>query len=423
MTFDLFHRRWGLFLHYGIYSNGEYHEQEQWRLEIPREKYVDKYFPLFTAESFDADAIVRFAQKVGMEYLVITTKHHDGFCLWDTVLSDYKATKSPAGRDLIGEISEACARHGLPLGLYYSVADWHHSNYPNRGLQHELQPQAQDDPDPEKYMEYLRGQVEELCSNYGPLALWWWDINRLDIKAPDLNDRIRRLQPGIMINSRGFDEGDFDNAERERNIARSQTDQGNRMVEACTSVGWASWGWRRHEVYYTPRKLMQQHAGIWARGGNFLLNIGPKGDGSLPEKSCAIVEKIADWRERIREAFDQTRYFETNLWGLRLVFTYHENALYQILLDDPMLDGVVLPHISEAPASTVLLNTGQSCNVVMTESPRLASIKTPVLHVLDLPAEELANEVMVIRYEMTKDAIAHFIREISEGQTREAFGG
>ncbi|MBD3305541.1 glycoside hydrolase [candidate division KSB3 bacterium] len=423
MPFDLFQRRWGLFLHYGIYSNGEYHEQEQWRRDIPREECVAKYFPQFTAESFNADAIVEFAQKVGMEYLVITTKHHDGFCLWDTALTDYNAAQAPAGRDLIRELSEACAQHDFPLGFYYSVADWHHPNYPNRGLQHELPPQPQDEPDVEKYMEYLRGQVEELCSNYGPLTLWWWDINRLEVEAPDLNDRIRELQPGIKINCRGFDEGDFDNAERERNIAASQADEVYRPVEACTSVGWASWGWRRLEVYYTPRKLMQQHAGIWARDGNFLLNIGPTGDGRLPEKACRIVEKISDWRERVREAFQGTRYFEVSLWGLRLVFTYREDALYQILLDDPMLDGVVLPHISETPTSSVLLNNGEKCHVVMAHSPRLASIKTPVLHVLDLPAEELANEVMVIRHEMKKDAIAHFIREISEGQTQEAFGG
>lgn len=418
--FDLFQRRWGLFLHYGIYSNGGYHEQEQWKLAWERQAYIAEYFPRFTAEQFDAEAIVEFARQVGMEYLVITTKHHDGFCLWDSALTDYKATRAPAGRDLIREISEACAKHRFPLGLYYSIADWHHTNYPNQGRPHELPPQPQDDPDANRYLEYLRGQVEELCTGYGPLAVWWWDINRLGPLAPDLNDHIRQLQPGIQLNPRGFDPGDYDNAEREHSIAQKREEK-RRPVEACNSVGWGSWGWRKYEVYYSPRSLISQHASIWARGGNFLLNIGPQGDGSLPEKSCSLVKQIAEWRGKIREAFQDVQYFETELWGLRLVFTYREDSLYQFLFDE-QLDGVVLPHFLEEPASVTLLNTGEGCNIVMSPSPRLATIKDPVLHVLDLPIEKLSNEVPVIRYRLNKQAIAHFIREISLGKTEAAFG-
>jgi len=270
-----FEKRFGMFIHWGLYSIPGWHEQHQWRGRIERDQYV-KLAQQWNPVKFNPDQWLDLLEETGMKYICITTKHHDGFCLWDTKQTSFNTMNTPYGKDTIGMLAEACQNRNIPLCLYYSIADWHHPNYPNQGRHHELPPQPQDSPDWEKYLDFLKEQVRELCTNYGEIHGFWWDMNVPQHKDPSINDMIRRLQPKAVINNRGFDEGDFGTPERD--FERDESIGFDRPTEACQSVGMESWGYRKDEDYYTDRHLMRSIDRYLARDANYLLNVGPTGE-------------------------------------------------------------------------------------------------------------------------------------------------
>ena len=212
----------------------------QWRGRVPRTEY-EKLRQQWNPTKYDPDAWLDLAQSAGMKYVCLTTKHHDGFCLWDTKQTDYNTMHTPYGQDVLRMLADACHRRDVPLCLYYSIADWHHPNYPNQGRHHELPPQPGDDPDWDKYLEFLRAQVRELCTNYGTIHGFWWDMNVPKHVDPSINAMIRQLQPDAVINNRGFDEGDFGTPERD--YEKDAAVAFDRPTEACQSVGTESWGY------------------------------------------------------------------------------------------------------------------------------------------------------------------------------------
>ncbi len=250
------HKRFGLFIHWGIYAIPGWQEQHQWRGRVPRDEYVklaDQWNPV----RFDPDAWLDLAAESGMQYVVLTTKHHDGFCLWDTEHTDYNTMNTPYNRDVLRQLADACQRRNVPLGLYYSIADWHHPNYPNQGRHHELPgPKPGDEPDLMRYLDFLRAQVRELCTRYGEISCFWWDMNVDQHVDPSVNTMIRELQPGAVINNRGFDEGDFGTPERDPGKSGEERSFEG-LTEACQSVGIESWGYRVDEDYYTDRHLIR----------------------------------------------------------------------------------------------------------------------------------------------------------------------
>ena len=151
-----FQKRFGMFVHWGLYSIAGWHEQLEWRGGVPRAQY-EKYFSQWNPKHYNPDAWLDLAQSAGMEYICFTTKHHEGFCQWDTKLTDFNVMNTPYGKDALRQLADACHRRNFPLCLYYSVADWHSPLYPNQGRTHELQPQPGDHPDLEKYVEFVRG--------------------------------------------------------------------------------------------------------------------------------------------------------------------------------------------------------------------------------------------------------------------------
>ena len=230
---NLFERRLGMFVHWGVYSVGGVHEQEWMRRGMSKADYED-YARRFTGERFDPDAWVDAAESFGAEYIVLTAKHHDGFCMWDTAMTDWKATRTPFGRDAVAELSAACRRRGMRLGLYYSNPDWHHPNAFNPLSTHQLPaPNPGDVPDMAKYRAYVKAQIGELLTRYGEIVCLFWDIPP-HIVDPEMNALARRLQPGIMINNRGWsDDGDYSTPERDWG------DQGSapaRFAEVCDSL-------------------------------------------------------------------------------------------------------------------------------------------------------------------------------------------
>jgi len=203
-----FEDRFGMFVHWGIYAIPAWHEQIQWRKPVAKADYV-KLVPQFNPVRFDPDKWLDLVQSTGMKYITITAKHHDGFCMWDTKQTDYNIMNTPYSRDVLKMLAAACHRRGVRLCLYYSCPDWHHKHSINFGASHQLDhPNPGDEPDLLKYIDYVRRQVRELCTDYGEISAFFWDIPP-NILIPDLNELLRELQPGIMINDRGYGKGDY----------------------------------------------------------------------------------------------------------------------------------------------------------------------------------------------------------------------
>ncbi len=386
-------KRFGMFIHFGIYSQTAWHEQAQMRLGIPKNEYV-KLAESFDPKDFSADEWVRFAKESGAQYICFTTKHHDGFCMWDTKYTDYKITNTPFGRDILKELSEACERHGILLELYYSCPDWHYKHSVNQGGSHELPvPNDGDEPDEEKYVEYVKNQITELMTGYGKISALFWDIPPVRCD-PSVNELVRRLQPDILINDRGYDKGDYSTPERDECIRGASFE---RLCEACQSVGMHSWGYRENEDYFTSRSLMASVSSILIKGGNYLLNIGPKPDGTLPTISKRIFSEVGDWYKRIYESIFDTKF--VSLGGYN--YTYKGNMLYLHLPPAYGSSGVVLRPLTVCPKKAVLLNNGHRIDAEVAYTPFDYNGKdnSPHLRLYGIPSEMLVNENMVIRLE------------------------
>ena len=394
-------------MHWGLYAIPGWHEQHQWRGRVPRDEYVklkDKWDP----QQFDPDAWLDVAESAGMEYLILTTKHHDGFCLFDTKETAFNTVNSPYGKDLMAELAEACHRRHFTLGFYYSCADWHHPNYPNQGRHHELDVQPGDDPDLQKYLVFLKGQVRELCTQYGELGAFWWDMNVDEHVDPSINDMIRELQPNAVINNRGYDEGDFGTPERDYNPELDAELGFGRMTEACQSIGKESWGYREGEDYYTDRHLMRSVDRYLARDSNYLLNVGPRADGTLPDEAVSVLGRIGAWYQRVSEAFQDVSPATSLTTNRDVLLTRRDNDLYVHLVNDPISTGVHLPPIDVLPTRAVLLNTGESVAYHVDLVPSNHIERNPYLRIAGLPSNQLSNTVMVLKLSFERD-VASFV--------------
>jgi alpha-L-fucosidase len=393
-----FQKRFVLFVRWVFYAIEGWHEQDQWRRRIPRAEYV-KLAARWNPTKFNPEAWLDAAEGAGMSYLCLTTKHHDGFCLFDTAQTTFNAVNTRYGRDIVRLLADACHRRKFPLCLYYSIADWHQPTYPNQGRHHELPPQPGDDPSLPKYLEFLKAQVRELCTNYGELHGFWWDMNVDQHVDPSINAMIRRLQPKAVINDRGFDEGDYGTPERDFTKEGAPVLSFDKRTEACQSIGMESWGWRVDEDYYTDRHILRSIARYLARDANYLLNVGPLPDGTLPPEALGFLQRIGQWYHHVREALEGTVPASHLTANRDVLLTRRGNNLYVILHADPRGDAVKLKPLATLPRRATLLNTDAPIKCSVDLVPSEHGEQGHYLRLTKLPANEFANTVLVVKLE------------------------
>jgi alpha-L-fucosidase len=302
--------RFGLFVHWGLYALPARHEWVKNRERLNDEHY-DRYFRHFDPDLYDPAAWARDAKAAGMKYVVLTTKHHEGFCLWDSALTDYKATNTPARRDLLRPFVEAFRAEGLKIGFYHSLIDWHHPDFTVDAVH----PQRDDEAaraanagrDFARYRDYLHGQVRELLTNYGPIDIIWYDFSypnfpnggkgRDDWDSVGLEKLTRELAPNILINDRLDLPGSADLLTPEQYQPRAWMERdGQRVVwEACQTLN-GSWGYDRDNLdWKSPELLVRLLVDTVAKGGNLLLNVGPTGRGEFDPRARQTLAAIGEW--------------------------------------------------------------------------------------------------------------------------------
>jgi alpha-L-fucosidase len=396
-----FEKRYGMFIHWGLYSIPAWHEQHQWRGRVPREEYV-KLREQWNPYKFNPDKWLDIMEMAGMKYITITTKHHDGFCLWDTKQTQFNTMNTPYKKDIIGKLSEACHKRDVPLCLYYSIADWNHPNYPNQGRHHELAgPEKGDQPDWDRYMGFLKAQVRELCSNYGEIHGFWWDMNVPKHSDPTVNDMIRKLQPKAVINNRGFDEGDFGTPERDYETTVKETGF-ERATEACQSVGMESWGYKKDEDYYTDLHLERSIDRYLSGGANYLLNAGPTALGLIPGEAHAILKRLGKWYNNIKESYEDVKQVSHTLPGHNARLTSRGNTLYVHLSRDTPGNVIKLKPLTVLPVKAVLLNDGRKVECSVNSCPSDHLEQKGYLRLRNLPANDMSDSVMIIRLDFDR---------------------
>lgn len=392
-------KRFGMFVHWGLYSIPGWHEQHQYRARVERSEYV-KLIHQWNPTRFEPNQWLDLLEEAGMKYLCVTAKHCDGFCLWDTKQTAFNVMNTPYNRDIIGMIADSCHKRDIPLCLYYSIVDWNNPNYPNQGRSHELQPQPHDSPNQAKYIEFVREQVRELCTNYGEIHGIWWDAMRLGVVDPSINNMIRKLQPKAIINNRGFDNGDFSTPERDY-----ETDDQirfDRPVEACQSVGMESWGYKKDEDYYTDRHLTGSIDRYLARGANYLLNVGPTAEGIIPKEAAAILKRIGKWKNSVDESFRQVQADPELVGTHGILVTKRDRTVYIHMNKVPEGNGIKLKPINVLPVKATLLNTGAAIDCAVNLCPSDHVSQQPYLRLRNLPVNEMANTVLVAKLEFDR---------------------
>ncbi|HEX8551947.1 MAG TPA: alpha-L-fucosidase [Abditibacteriaceae bacterium] len=360
--------RFGLFIHWGLYALAARHEWVMQKEEIAPEKYRERYFPRFEADLFDANEWAQRAADAGMKYVVFTTKHHEGFCLWDTKLTDYKVTNSPLGRDVTREVVDAFRAHGLKIGLYHSLIDWSHPDFKiddQHALRFHPDREALDEGrDQKRYAEYLHGQVRELLTDYGQIDLLFYDFSyperfgwtntktggpflgykdRTAWDAENLVKMCRELQPQILINDR-LDledvENGWDYTTPEQFVPREGVTKNGQSVvwESCQTFS-GSWGYfRDEESWKSPQQLISILIDGVSKGGNLLMNVGPTGRGDFDARANDALEVYARWMKRHQKAvYGCGPAPEGFVAPSGCVFTYNEttNRLYLHVLAWP----------------------------------------------------------------------------------------
>lgn len=339
--------RFGLFIHWGLYATPARHEWVKSREQIPEADY-HSYFKTFNPDRFDPAKWAEAARAAGMKYFVVTTKHHDGFCLWDSAQTDYKAPNTPARRDLLREMVDAFRARDFRTGFYHSLIDWHHPEYVIDSINHPLR--AHPDRaamnakrDQSKYAAYLREQVRELLTNYGQVDVLWFDFSfphagpdgkgRKDWESEKLYRLVRELAPGVILNDR-IDlpgTGDVHTPEQFQPPAPVTRDGKPVVWEACQTFS-GSWGYHRDEsTWKSTDLLIRMLIDTVSKDGNLLLNVGPNARGEFDPRAMERLRGMARWMDLHHDSIHDCRAAPAEFTpptDARLTWNPDRNRLY-----------------------------------------------------------------------------------------------
>ncbi|HEX4637487.1 MAG TPA: alpha-L-fucosidase [Rhizomicrobium sp.] len=338
--------KFGMFIHFGLYAARGRHEWDMEDEAVPVREY-EKLTTGFNPAPGSPRNWAQLAKAAGMKYMVLTSKHHEGFCNWDTKLTNYNAMNFGPKRDVIKEYVEAARAEGLRVGFYYSLMDWHHPD----GAR------CQDDPAARRrFVDYTHGLIRELMTNYGKIDILWYDVSwPLDAEgweSEKMNQMVFGLQPDIIVNNRNSLAGDFSTPEQ-----TIRAESGGRAWESCMTLN-DSWGFQRaDDNWKTPRTVIRNLITCARDGGNYLLNIGPEPDGSIPPESVRILSEVGQWMKtggKTIYAADPCKVARSTYAN----FTSKGNTLYMHVHFWPGSD-VSISGLGQKVTSATILKTGQ----------------------------------------------------------------
>jgi len=418
------HDRFGMFIHWGLYALPARHEWVMNAEHITDAEYR-KYFDRFEPDLFDPADWARRAKQAGMRYVVLTTKHHEGFALWDSALTEYKATNTPAARDLVREFVDAVRAEGLRVGFYHSLLDWHHPDFtvdgfhPRRDDGAEAIAALNSARDMSRYRAYLHGQVEELLTNYGPIDYMFYDFSydkkgvwggkgADDWGSEELLALTKRLQPGIVVNDRLGTPGDLVTPEQYQPDKQLEVDGAPAAWEACQTLN-GSWGYDRDNADTKSVELLVRMLvdGV-SKNGNLLLNVGPTGRGDFDPTSKEILADIGEWIARNgRSIYGAGASRFTAPPDAR--YTQRGNRLYLHLFAWPFAH-VHLPGLAGKVEYAQLLDDASELRYRVLDPGKVASTidlggQPEGTLTLDLPARRPRSALPVVELFLTEDAI------------------
>ena len=379
--------RFGMFIHWGLYSipaRGEWVRSDE---QMPESEYMP-YFDEFNPRDYNPRAWAKAAKEAGMQYVVLTAKHHDGFCLFDSQYTDFKSTNTKLGRDIVRDFVEAVRAEGLRVGLYFTLIDWHHPDYPHYGDRyHPMRNHPEcsnENRDFNRYLEYMFNQAREICSNYGKLDLLWFDFSYDHMrgetwKATEFIEMVRSLQPNVIIDNRlevsgeGFGSlhdcrptpyhGDFVTPEKFIPPQGILDVEGNPMLwEVCATMN-NNWGFNGTDLFYKPASmLIKKLVECVSKGGNMILNVGPDAQGNIPPQSQAILRDIGRWMHDNAESIYGCGRSELPRPEFGRI-TQKDKTLYFHMYENTMGPVPLLGLRAEDVAGIRLLSTGQEIPV------------------------------------------------------------
>jgi len=388
--------RFGLFIHWGVYSvpAGEWKGKTnygEWFMEetkMPVSQY-EQFARQFNPVKFDARAWVRMAKDAGMKYIVITSKHHDGFGMFRSDMTDWCIKSTPFQRDPLKELASACKQAGITFCFYHSIMDWHH---PDWGTRRAWNDKATGTPDMDSYVVYMKGQLKELITRYGPLGILWfdgeWEKPWTHERGVDLYNYVRSLQPNIIVNNRvgkgrsgmgGMDKGqgvgDYGTPEQE--IPPTGFGPGV-YWESCMTMN-NHWGYNKHDQHWkSTQTLIRNLVDCASKGGNYLLNVGPTSEGLIPPASVERLAEIGRWMKVNHEAIYGTKAspFEKLTFGRCTQRTRSggKTRLYLHVFDRPVDGKLVLPGLANKPFKAFLLDGRAKLEVATRENQTIITL-------------------------------------------------
>jgi alpha-L-fucosidase len=383
--------RFGMFIHWGPVSlTGQ---EIGWARgqQIPIEEY-DQLYKRFNPVQFDADEWVRVAKAMGAKYIVLTTKHHDGFCLWDTQQTDFNIMHSPFGRDVLKELAAACKKQGIELGTYHSTCDWHHPDFPRTSPGGQVR---RKEYNLDRYTEYLKAQTTELLKNYGPLITLWYDVpQEFDARrGQTIIDLCRSIQPNIVINNRTGAEGDFNTPEQQVGGFDRE-----RPWETCMTLC-QQWAWKPDDKMKSLKECIQTLLYTLGGDGNLLFNVGPMPDGRIEPRQVERLMEMGQWVHKYSDAMYGTRGgpYKPGKWGAS---TCKDNTVFLFIMKWPQEGSLKMPALP-AKVTKAVIRTGGTVTLRQTSD----SIE------LDVPLENRDPVATVV--ELTLDKPAFSIQPIS----------